>query len=208
MADPPDRRPISICLSGGGFRATCFGAGALLAILRSSARDRVRSVSSVSGGSVASALFLGDSTADSDLRRRAWLVGGLVTGDHIGTQVRLRSLKLLVPVALVLVVAASCVLRDIAPGFAEILRWSAIYLVIVGLIVIVAAVWESAYAVQSVIEALVRSLGASQGAAIRHVFCATDLASGEHVYLSDQIWVVSLGYVLMIGRLILAPVAG
>src|SRR6188508_1694959 len=92
VATPADRRPISICLSGGGFRATCFGAGALLAILRSTARDRIRSVSSVSGGSVASALFLaaGDET---DLRHRARLVGGLVTGDHIGTQARLRSLK-------------------------------------------------------------------------------------------------------------------
>ncbi len=186
VATPADRRPISICLSGGGFRATCFGAGALLAVLRSTARDRIRSVSSVSGGSVASALFLGTAGDDPDLRHRARLVGGLVTGDHIGTQARLRSLKAPVVVALGSVVAANCVLRDIDRGFADIFRWSAIYFVIVGLIVVVGAVWESAYAVQSVIEALVRSTRTPQGGAIRHVFCATDLGSGEHAYLTDQ----------------------
>ena len=186
MATPADRRPISICLSGGGFRATCFGAGALLAVLRSTARDRIRSVSSVSGGSVASALFLGTAGDDPDLRHRARLVGGLVTGDHIGTQARLRSLKAPVVVALGSVVAANCVLRDIDRGFADIFRWSAIYFVIVGLIVVVGAVWESAYAVQSVIEALVRSTRTREGGAIRHVFCATDLGSGEHAYLTDQ----------------------
>ena len=186
VATPADRRPISICLSGGGFRATCFGAGALLAVLRSTARDRIRSVSSVSGGSVASALFLGTAGDDPDLRHRARLVGGLVTGDHIGTQARLRSLKAPVVVALGSVVAANCVLRDIDRGFADIFRWSAIYFVIVGLIVVVAAVWESAYAVQSVIEALVRSTRTREGGAIRHVFCATDLGSGEHAYLTDQ----------------------
>ena len=186
MGSDTDRRPISVCLSGGGFRATCFGAGALLAILRSSARDRIRSVSSVSGGSVASALFLGAAGGDADLQRRARLVGGLVTGDHIGTQARLRSLKVPLLVALGSVVAANCVLRDLDPGFAEIFRWSAIYFVIVGLIVVVAAVWESAYAVQSVIEALVRSGRTATDAAIRHVFCATDLGSGEHAYLTDR----------------------
>ena len=89
-------------------------------------------------------------------------------------------------VALGSVVAANCVLRDIDRGFADIFRWSAIYFVIVGLIVVVGAVWESAYAVQSVIEALVRSTRTSQGGAIRHVFCATDLGSGEHAYLTDE----------------------
>ena len=135
---------------------------------------------------MASALFLGAAGDDADLRHRARLVGGLVTGDHIGTQARLRSLKVPFVVALGSVVAANCVLRDIDRGFAEIFRWSAVYFVIVGLIVVVAAVWESAYAVQSVIEALVRSRRTPSGAAIRHVFCATDLGSGEHAYLTDQ----------------------
>jgi hypothetical protein len=47
---------------------------------------------------------------------------GLVTGDHIGTQAKLRSLKVPILVADWLVVVANCVLRDIDRGFAEIFR--------------------------------------------------------------------------------------
>ncbi len=46
-------RDIGVTLSGGGHRATVFGLGALLAIADAGLRDRVVSISSVSGGSIA-----------------------------------------------------------------------------------------------------------------------------------------------------------
>ena len=54
MVTPPTR-DIGLCLSGGGYRATLFHAGALLRINEAGLLPRVRAVSSVSGGSIAAA---------------------------------------------------------------------------------------------------------------------------------------------------------
>ncbi len=187
MATSPDRRPISICLSGGGFRATCFGAGALLAILGSTARDRIRSVSSVSGGSVASALFLGAAGDETDLRHRARLVGGLVTGDHIGTQARLRSLK--VPLAGRPRIGGG---RDLRAARHR-PRVRGDLPLVGGLLRDRRADRRRRRGVGERVRGPVGDRGAGaeraqapHGGAIRHVFCATDLGSGEHAYLADQ----------------------
>ena len=185
MATSPDRRPISICLSGGGFRATCFGAGALLAILRSTARDRIRSVSSVSGGSVASALFLGAagderisgiapgswaawSPATTSAPRPTAIAQGADSGrPRVGGGRDLRAARHRPRVRGDLPLVGD-LLRDRRAdrgrrrGVGERVRGPV------------------------VIEALVRNVRTSQSGAIRHVFCATDLGSGEHVYLADQ----------------------
>ena len=50
-------RPLFVSLSGGGIRATLFAIGALIALLDAGQLSRVRVVSSVSGGSIASALL-------------------------------------------------------------------------------------------------------------------------------------------------------
>ncbi len=55
---PDERREgIALCLSGGGFRAALFHAGALRRLNALGVLSRVRTVSSVSGGSIASALL-------------------------------------------------------------------------------------------------------------------------------------------------------
>jgi predicted acylesterase/phospholipase RssA len=62
-------RTIGVALSGGGHRATLFGLGSLLALADAGLNERIVSVSSVSGGSIAngivlSRLDLGTSTAE------------------------------------------------------------------------------------------------------------------------------------------------
>lgn len=52
----PQPQSIGVSLSGGGYRATLFGLGALWAIVDGRVGDRVHWVASVSGGSLASAL--------------------------------------------------------------------------------------------------------------------------------------------------------
>jgi hypothetical protein len=51
--------PVVVSLSGGGYRAAAFAAGTLLALHDSALRENVVSISSVSGGSLASALTCG-----------------------------------------------------------------------------------------------------------------------------------------------------
>jgi len=48
---------IGLALSGGGFRATCFGLGCLRALHDRSVLDRVKVISGISGGSVLAALY-------------------------------------------------------------------------------------------------------------------------------------------------------
>lgn len=50
-------KDIICALSGGGFRATFFHAGVLRALVRFGLKDRIKVVSSVSGGSITNALF-------------------------------------------------------------------------------------------------------------------------------------------------------
>lgn len=50
---------LTMSLSGGGYRATMFAAGAMLAVADSALRTGVASISSVSGGSITSAATLG-----------------------------------------------------------------------------------------------------------------------------------------------------
>jgi hypothetical protein len=103
---------VGVSLSGGGFRATLLGIGALLAIVDAGQAGEVRSIASVSGGSLANAFVwsrmdfrAADPTAFSELTREAidLVSRGLVT------PTRAASARL---VALVLtattVVVASC----------------------------------------------------------------------------------------------------
>ena len=54
---PANGFPIAVALSGGGFRATLAGIGVLRFLADAGILDRLRHVSSVSGGSIASAML-------------------------------------------------------------------------------------------------------------------------------------------------------
>ena len=53
-----DTRDIGVALSGGGHRATVFGLGVLLALVDQGLNERVVSISSVSGGSIANGIAM------------------------------------------------------------------------------------------------------------------------------------------------------
>jgi Patatin-like phospholipase len=53
-----EQRDIGVALSGGGHRATAFGLGVLLALVDQRLNERVTSISSVSGGSIANGIAL------------------------------------------------------------------------------------------------------------------------------------------------------
>jgi NTE family protein len=57
LADPVTRPRIGLALSGGGFRATCFGLGCLRALHDQDLLQHVKVISGVSGGSVLAALY-------------------------------------------------------------------------------------------------------------------------------------------------------
>src|SRR3954453_8220894 len=86
----------TISLSGGGYRAAVFGSGTLLAIADSPLAETVVSISSVSGGSIASALTIGgfgdedDGDAPTAMERRVRNVAGIVQTSAIPVQLLAR----------------------------------------------------------------------------------------------------------------------
>jgi len=58
MAESRDSRDIGVALSGGGHRATVFGLGVLLSLVDQGLNERVMSISSVSGGSIANGIAM------------------------------------------------------------------------------------------------------------------------------------------------------
>lgn len=66
-----ERDGIGLCLSGGGYRATLFHLGALLRLNELGVLDKVKTISSVSGGSIMTAALA------AAIVKRAGLLGGL-----------------------------------------------------------------------------------------------------------------------------------
>src|SRR5262245_8127179 len=83
MAD--DAR-LGVALSGGGHRAACWGAGALLGLVDAGVGADVASVSSVSGGSIANGVVAlgGDLRAADRAGLERWLAPGVRQWAHDG----------------------------------------------------------------------------------------------------------------------------
>ena len=58
VAPVSDQRDLAVALSGGGHRATVFGLGAITALLDAGLGERLVSISSVSGGSIANGVLM------------------------------------------------------------------------------------------------------------------------------------------------------
>lgn len=206
--------PYTVSVSGGGYRAALFSAGALLALADSAARPHIASVSSVSGGSIASAMTVGgfnDATDDNPdpMAHRVRLIAGLAQTNLIDTQaLLLASIKMfggLVAAALVIAfVFPAWDLSQEDPDVAtntvyvgRVISVIVLLLLLLGIGWVVHAFQTSLYAVQSVIESLMsevlRTGDTTGGTALsdidgaegtRRIFCATDLSLGSHVYLT------------------------
>jgi predicted acylesterase/phospholipase RssA len=83
MADAPK---LGLALSGGGHRAACWAAGAVLGLIDADAGKNVVSVASVSGGSIANGVIaVGGDLRSADRRdAEAWLAPGLHQWAHDG----------------------------------------------------------------------------------------------------------------------------
>lgn len=174
----------------------------MLAVADSSLREHVASVSSVSGGSITSAVTVGGfaqpSEDDSDpIGRRVRLLTRLVQSRTVRTQ-DLISNVWQIPFLIAMVVLALFAVPAWASLDNEMLLIAVTVTAgIIGFFVF-SALPDSWYAVQSVVETLVaHSRGipsARKGTTLadiaqdetRRIFCATDLSSGSHVYLMPE----------------------
>lgn len=194
---------VALHLSGGGYRATMFSAGALLAV--ADADLAVVSITSVSGGSIASAGTLGGFTRPTPeepdpMGLRVSNIAELVRSPRIAFESLLGTVKNHIGLAIVLMLAFAIFAIFSAPGSSQVLGGvaAALGLAAVG---IIAALVKSWYGVQSAVERItvgksnsggvqLREMGTLEALpsprSIRRVFCATNLKSGEHEYLASE----------------------
>lgn len=183
-----DRGPrIAVALSGGGHRACLFGLGALLYLADAGKGGSLASIASVSGGSMANGAVAQEvdlTQAGPDrLRQVVARVAGQITGRGtvFGTVWTFAYLALIIAVA----VAAA-----VAPWLTDLPIWLKVVIVVLGLLL---ATWLVSLRGRACAFAFDRTLFRPGGRSTRlaaiqgdidHVFCATDLHAGEHVYFS------------------------
>jgi predicted acylesterase/phospholipase RssA len=178
---------IAVALSGGGHRACLFGLGALLYLADAGRTRSLASIASVSGGSLANGAVAQEidlTQAEPDrLRQVVARVAGQITGRGtvFGTAWTFAYL------ALVLALAAA---SAIVPWLTGLPIWAKVGLCVVGLVL---ATWLVSLRGRACALAFDRTLFRPDGSSTRlagvhtgldHVFCATDLHAGEHVYFA------------------------
>ena len=178
----PDRG-VGVCLSGGGHRAALFGLGALLYMVDAGLNTRVRSIASVSGGSLLNAFVaqecdFGDKNCKDKFERAArQFVELLVTGSTFST-------KLLVCLALLTVVPAGAFIYGYPPQTAAPFRVIGA-LVLLGLFLLRGHVLEFLVSRRFFGSFLTPTKLGKETRTIEHAFCTTDLAANEPFYFSS-----------------------
>jgi len=173
---------LRVALSGGGYRATLFGLGALMYLVDVDAQHRIEDLASVSGGSIANAIVLDRCDLSVTTRDEFWTIVSDVSAR----------------------VTRSRILRD--RRLSEALRIGGLLLLGLG---VFAALWVSlglaimaiAFAVLSMMlmfrgfaleRMLKRRLGIEghlheRRRRVSHVFCATDLVAGEPFFFLSML---------------------
>lgn len=209
VAVEPIGRDLGITLSGGGHRATVFSLGALLAISDAGLRERVTSIGSVSGGSIANgAVMVGPDFGTADAAEIEAHFGALVravaergvllgrdladslSGGAPATRWYLRS----VIASFVLVVLAL-----FAFIVALLARWwvvlaAALVVAVVSAVVLARAFSRRSVVVERAIDAEllgdVQTTLADQQArnlSVHHVMCTSELQVGTSFYFSNRL---------------------
>ncbi|MCG6498468.1 patatin-like phospholipase family protein [Kitasatospora sp. A2-31] len=187
---------IGVAISGGGYRATMWGIGALLYLADTGRHKDVVAISSVSGGSVANGVvahetdFRQDPGADFAERVRPLIRHCARTGLFFwgpSTNRYVRSLFALAGLALLVL------LGGVVATAVEGLRLVSGVLLAAGLLLLAGALLYFQRRSVVVDKALAREFfhhdGAPTGLAevrrsVDHVFCTTELQSGDHFYFS------------------------
>jgi predicted acylesterase/phospholipase RssA len=181
---------IGVALSGGGFRATLHGLGALMFLVDSGLNKQVNCIASVSGGSVANGMV----AARCDFRQVTPAQFDNVVR-HIACEISSRGLipslpfylymSLIVLLAAMSLTALACTWLDYWPGF-----WSG--LAFAGCLVLLFAAWLlRGHVLTSLLRRRIFSgrnmtLGEIKYLNIEHIFCATDINHGARVYFSTH----------------------
>ncbi|MGH2613613.1 MAG: hypothetical protein ACRDJC_00090 [Thermomicrobiales bacterium] len=193
-----------------------FAAGAMLAVADSSMRDRVAAVSSVSGGSIASAATIGAFGEPSALKpdpmaERTSLIAKISQSGTIHIENSLKSIWLpvialaAIPIWLFIFPEPGIYIPDPVLGTGT-ANWAGRYLPAMVPLLLSAiafyfavAIMTNWYSVQAVVEGLVgRTLGRGNpgrgmtlseigdAERLNRIFCTTDLSTGAHVYLTPR----------------------
>lgn len=177
---------VAVALSGGGHRAALFGLGVLVYLVDAGKNAEVGSVASVSGGSltngyVALACDFSAETPASFSAVAARIAGQIARGTLWATALTK---------AYVATLVASAAAALVGPWFLPLPLWARGIVFVAALIAVASLAkvrgWVCARAFR-------RTLLNREGDAVRlrdvhqtveHVFCAADLHTGEHVYMS------------------------
>ncbi|MEY2552282.1 MAG: hypothetical protein QOC57_142 [Ilumatobacteraceae bacterium] len=193
-------RDIGVALSGGGHRATVFGLGVLLALVDERLNERVVSISSVSGGSIANGIALcgpdfGTVEPAEFERHVARAVGtisdrGILLGGAPATRGYMRML---------IVTAVAAVVALLVCIVAVIGHWWVVGAVAAVVAVVTGAIGWRSFGSRSVrTEAAIdsellgnRSLRLADlhtsPSSVHHVLCTTELQTGTSVYFSNRL---------------------
>lgn len=191
---------IGIALSGGGHRATVWALGVLMYLVDSGRHRDVVSISSVSGGSIANGVVAHaiDYAGTDGERLRAAIRPALLHIAREGLFFWGRLTNAYV-VTLLAMLAIGTVLPLVWLGFAVVLGASDVPVpinvaAVVGAVLLLFGAWLFSRRSAVVERALARAhFGGAPGPRladvrrpVEHVFCATELQSGYHVYLSPK----------------------
>lgn len=193
-------RDIGVALSGGGHRATVFGLGVLLAFVDQRWNERVTSISSVSGGSIANGIALcgpdfgtvETPEFENHISRALVTIAdrGLLLGGAPATRGYMRSLIATAGVSIVAWVA--CIVAVIG-------HWWVMAAIALGVALFVGLLCWHLFGSRSIrTEAALdaellgnRSLRLadlqSSPSSVHHVMCTTELQTGTSVYFSNRL---------------------
>ena len=177
---------VAVTLSGGGHRAALFGLGVLLYLVDAGKNADVGSIASVSGGSLTNGYVALASDYAAETPGSFATVAGRVTGQIARGTLWATTLTKAYLAALGLSALATCIVPWVLP----IPLWLRAVVFVAALLAVASLAkvrgWICARAFR-------RTLLNRGGQAVRlrdvyqaveHVFCAADLHTGEHVYLS------------------------
>lgn len=206
---------VGVAISGGGYRATAWGLGALMYLVDAGKQAEVSSISSVSGGSVANGLVAHETefrATDPDRFRAALrpllrhmaseglIFFGRATNLYVYTVLAGAVLTALAALTLLvaIVLAALDVVGVVEWSWASALvGWSVVALAILATLTFLLFRWRS----HVVERAMRRSFFSRDGRATRladlpkpsnspsaplHVFCATELQQGQQLYATPE----------------------
>jgi membrane protein implicated in regulation of membrane protease activity len=193
-------RDLGVALSGGGHRATAFGLGVLLALVDQELNQRVESISSVSGGSIANGIvmvgpdFGSVSTPEFERHIGAALAAisdrGILLGGAPATRGYMRRL-----IAAGLVALVACVVTAVT----IVGHWWIVAVIAAAVAVVAGFVASRLFSRRSIhteraIDSELlgnRSLSLADlrgtPSSVHHVLCTTELQTGTSVYFSNRL---------------------